>query len=149
MSDRIAKPALGGSRSSLSVAPRILETTTRTNRSPAKVALQPGHSPLDWARLKSSSNLRGPIPESQLAQSGRISKRELQKHASRQDAWTVLAGKVYNITPYLDFHPGGVPQLMRAAGKDGTQLFMEFHAWINFDMMLDKCAVGRYVGDVE
>jgi cytochrome b involved in lipid metabolism len=36
-----------------------------------------------------------------------------------------LVGKVYNITPYLDFHPGGVPELMRGAGKDGTQLFDE------------------------
>lgn len=143
------KPNLSNLRPSLGVAPRVLETTTRANRNLAKVALQPGHSPLDWARLKSSSNLRGPIPDSPLAQCGRISKKELQKHTSRQDAWTVLAGKVYNITPYLDFHPGGVQQLMRAAGKDGTQLFMQFHSWVNFDMMLDKFVVGRYVGDVE
>ena len=34
-------------------------------------------------------------------------------------------GKVYNITSYIEFHPGGIPELMRAAGKDGTQLFDE------------------------
>jgi len=38
---------------------------------------------------------------------------------------SLIAGKVYNITPYMDFHPGGVPELMRAAGKDGTKLFDE------------------------
>ena len=36
-----------------------------------------------------------------------------------------IAGKVYNITPYLDFHPGGIDELMRGAGTDGTALFDE------------------------
>ena len=37
----------------------------------------------------------------------------------------MIAGKVYNVTPYLDFHPGGVDELMRGAGKDATTLFDE------------------------
>ena len=37
----------------------------------------------------------------------------------------VLAGKVYNLTPYMKFHPGGVDELMRGAGKDCTILFDE------------------------
>jgi len=36
-----------------------------------------------------------------------------------------LAGKVYNVSSYLDFHPGGVEELMRGAGKDATGLFDE------------------------
>ena len=42
-----------------------------------------------------------------------------------------LPGRVYNLTHYTDFHPGGVPELMRAAGKDGTQLFDEV-PWLNY-----------------
>ena len=34
---------------------------------------------------------------------------------------------MYNLSKYEDFHPGGVPELMRAAGKDGSQLFDEVH----------------------
>lgn len=34
---------------------------------------------------------------------------------------------------------------MRAAGKDGTQLFNEYHPWVNHSMMLDKCAIGVLV----
>ena len=37
----------------------------------------------------------------------------------------ILAGKVYNMTPYMKFHPGGVDELMRGAGKDCTILFNE------------------------
>ncbi|KAG2438980.1 hypothetical protein HYH02_010772 [Chlamydomonas schloesseri] len=54
----------------------------------------------------------------------------------------VLRGKVYNISPYLRFHPGGVPILMKAAGKDGTALFMKYHSWVNADALLEKCLVG-------
>ena len=52
--------------------------------------------------------------------------------------------QVYNITPYLEYHPGGVPELMRAAGIDGTALFDEVHRWVNFEAMLSNC----YVGDL-
>jgi len=36
-----------------------------------------------------------------------------------------LVGKVYNITPYMKFHPGGTGDLMQAAGKDSTIIFDE------------------------
>ncbi|RDW87422.1 hypothetical protein BP5796_03116 [Coleophoma crateriformis] len=116
-----------------------------------KVLLTPGHSPLDWARLTSSpsENLRGVpanmpylrVPPSLLKQmTGRKGK----------DAWTVLGGKVYNITPYLPYHPGGEPELMKCAGRDGTRLFGEVHPWVNYEGMLESCMVGIAVaeGDV-
>jgi cytochrome b involved in lipid metabolism len=60
-------------------------------------------------------------------------------------AWSSWQGKVYNITPYLDFHPGGKAELMRAAGRDGTRLFMETHPWVNWENMLGSCLVGVLV----
>lgn len=38
-----------------------------------------------------------------------------------------FAGKVYNISPYMKFHPGGVEDLLKAAGKDATILFDEVY----------------------
>jgi len=83
-----------------------------------KVVLEPGCSPLDWARLKQSTDLRGGV--STLI---RVTPSELQKHNTKEDAWTAIQGKVYNITPYIRFHPGGQDTLMRVAGRDGTRLF--------------------------
>lgn len=35
----------------------------------------------------------------------------------------MCSGMVYNVTPYMDYHPGGEEELMKAAGMDGTDLF--------------------------
>jgi cytochrome b involved in lipid metabolism len=47
----------------------------------------------------------------------------LKRHNKLDDAWSAFNGKVYNVTAYLPFHPGGEKELMRVAGRDGTQLF--------------------------
>jgi cytochrome b involved in lipid metabolism len=66
-----------------------------------------------------------------------------------RDAWTVYQGKVYNITPYLPFHPGGEGELMRGAGRDAAKLFMEVHPWVNWEAMLGECLVGILVAEGE
>ena len=65
-----------------------------------------------------------------------------------KDAWSSFQGKVYNITPYLPFHPGGKGELMQGAGKDCGKLFMETHPWVNIDM-LRECLVGIMVNEDE
>ncbi|OBS68094.1 hypothetical protein A6R68_03368, partial [Neotoma lepida] len=52
-------------------------------------------------------------------------------------------GLVYNVSPYMEYHPGGEDELMRAAGADGTDLFNEVHRWVNYESMLKECLVGR------
>lgn len=42
---------------------------------------------------------------------------EVQQHTSPTDAWIVIAGKVYDVTKFLDSHPGGVEVLMSVAGR--------------------------------
>lgn len=36
-----------------------------------------------------------------------------------------MTGEVFNVSRYMDFHPGGIPELMRGVGKDATKLFDE------------------------
>jgi hypothetical protein len=49
----------------------------------------------------------------------------------------------------MPYHPGGASKLMLAAGKDGTDLFNKFHAWVNIDSILGKCVVGVAMTDIE
>ncbi|KAK2590491.1 hypothetical protein QQS21_011824 [Conoideocrella luteorostrata] len=109
-----------------------------------QVTLEPGHSPLDWARISGpSSDLRG-VASSKYLQ---VTPSMLKKQTGRKgkDAWMALNGKVYNITPYAKFHPGGIPELMRGAAKDGTKLFGEVHPWVNYETMLFACLIGVLV----
>jgi cytochrome b involved in lipid metabolism len=135
--------------SNTSMAPTS-STLPQTGKPSRKVILQPGHSPLDWAILTKNPNskLRGNDLPSQLI---RVTPSQLKYHNGRngKDAWSVYEGKVYNISPYLPFHPGGEGELMRGAGKDAGRLFMEVHPWVNWHNMLAECMVGILVGEGE
>ncbi|OQO12900.1 hypothetical protein B0A48_02364 [Cryoendolithus antarcticus] len=111
-----------------------------------KVLLSPGHSPMDWAALSRNENLSG-VPTLQ-----RVTPSMLKAMTGRKGkpAWSSYQGKVYNITPYLPFHPGGEPELMKGAGRDGAALFMEAHPWVNWEgMMGQSCLVGIMVSESE
>lgn len=104
-----------------------------------KVALKPGRSLMDWIRLGNSGKDLTGVGRKVLE----VTPEELAKHATMDDAWIALRGKVYNISPYLEYHPGGEEELMKGAGIDGTVLFDEVHKWVNYESMLEKCFVGK------
>ncbi|KAI5859685.1 hypothetical protein GGS23DRAFT_310475 [Durotheca rogersii] len=124
--------------------------STRPSKPSRKVTLEPGRSPLDWARLANhpTADLRGLGPGAPYL---RVTPSILRRQTGRKgkDAWTVLGGRVYNISPYLPFHPGGEPELLRAAGRDGSKLFGEIHPWVNYETMLASCLVGLLVEEHE
>lgn len=78
----------------------------------------------------------------------RVTRDMLAKHNTREDCWLAIRGRVYNVTPYLEYHPGGEDELMRGAGQDATNLFNKVHPWVNFEGMLKKCFVGPLVCDI-
>ena len=41
---------------------------------------------------------------------------DIQKHTTRSDCWVVIEGKVYDVTKFLDEHPGGGDLLVQASG---------------------------------
>ncbi|KAL3693586.1 hypothetical protein R1sor_007237 [Riccia sorocarpa] len=105
-----------------------------------KVPLEKGYSQMVWLRtMQTEHDLAGLKGQSRRRL---ISMDEIKQHKSPEAAWTVLRGRVYNITPYLKFHPGGDDMLMKAAGKDCTALFNKYHAWVNAEFLLEKCMVG-------
>lgn len=110
---------------------------TRNQQKFKKVPLTAGHSALDWARISSGST--GPRTNR------RVTKEELEQHRTESDIWIVLGKKVYDVTEYVSFHPGGVQALIEVAGTDATELFMEYHPWVNYDSLLRKCFVGIYL----
>ncbi|KAI4189716.1 MAG: hypothetical protein L6R41_001268 [Letrouitia leprolyta] len=146
-------PTSSLSASTLSTAPTA-STLPSSQRPSKKVLLEPGHSPLDWANLisnpPSSTYLRGDdVPPNLI----RVPPSALRYHNGRKgkNAWGVWQGKVYNLTPYMKFHPGGVNELMKGAGreKDAERLFMEVHPWVNWEGLLGECMIGILVSEEE
>lgn len=47
---------------------------------------------------------------------------EVARHNSINDCWTVISNDVYDLTQYINRHPGG-DEILRACGQDATTLF--------------------------
>ncbi|KAM7135337.1 cytochrome b5 reductase 4 isoform 1-T1 [Molossus nigricans] len=118
-------------------APSSQQRVSSEGRS--KVPLKPGRSLMDWIRMTKSgkdlTGLKGRLIE--------VTEEELKKHNKKDDCWICIRGCVYNVSPYMEYHPGGEDELMRAAGSDGTDLFDQVHRWVNYESMLKECLIGR------
>lgn len=73
-----------------------------------KVALPPGRSQLDWVRKQLKISPSRPRT---------ISIAELRRHSSRHDAWLAVDSHVYDVTSYVEYHPGGIDMLLAGVGK--------------------------------
>jgi cytochrome b involved in lipid metabolism len=49
-------------------------------------------------------------------------------HATPTDCWTTISGRVYNLTPFIASHPGGVARIVALCGTNGTAAFTGQHA---------------------
>jgi L-lactate dehydrogenase (cytochrome) len=56
-----------------------------------------------------------------------IPREEVAKHNTRDDCWCVINGQVYNLTDFLNEHPGGAAIILKYAGKDGSKAFNPIH----------------------
>lgn len=54
---------------------------------------------------------------------GKISWDEIKKHNKEGDCWSVIYGKVYNFSNYMNTHPGGPVVILGRGGKDATKAY--------------------------
>ena len=52
---------------------------------------------------------------------------EVKKHNSANDCWSIIDGVVYDLTNWVDSHPGGSSRITAICGKDGTSNFLGQH----------------------
>ncbi|KAF8342840.1 FMN-dependent dehydrogenase-domain-containing protein [Cantharellus anzutake] len=49
------------------------------------------------------------------------------QHNSRESCWIIVHGNVYDVTEFLDEHPGGSKIILKYAGKDATEEYEPIH----------------------
>lgn len=103
-------------------------------KSPSTRLSHPGYSLFEWKKFTESLPIKPPI---------QVDLAELASHSKEDDCWTAIRGKVYNVTHFLQYHPGRKAQLMRGAGIDSTILYDKVHPWVNEGGILEHCFVGH------
>ncbi|KAK9757723.1 hypothetical protein RND81_01G182200 [Saponaria officinalis] len=75
-----------------------------------------------------------------------ISEEELKTHNKRDDIWISILGKVYNVSKWVDQHPGGELPLLYFAGQDVTDVFLAYHP-ISSTQYLNRFFNGYFLKD--
>ncbi|KAK7472416.1 hypothetical protein VKT23_000530 [Stygiomarasmius scandens] len=57
----------------------------------------------------------------------KISGKEVAQHNNRDSCWIIVHGNVYDVTEFLDEHPGGSKIILKYAGKDATAEYDPIH----------------------
>jgi cytochrome b involved in lipid metabolism len=52
---------------------------------------------------------------------------DVAAHSTSNSCWSIVNGKVYNITSYIEKHPGGPEAILKICGKDGTSTLHRQH----------------------
>jgi predicted heme/steroid binding protein len=56
-----------------------------------------------------------------------LTRDEVAKHNTEEDVWTIIDHKVYDLSDFIDAHPGGSVVLAQIAGTDSTEAFYNLH----------------------
>jgi len=68
---------------------------------------------------------------------------QVAMHNTPESAWIAVKGKVYDVTDFVDSHPGGRELLLLCCGRDATDLFLSYHPFTNKPALtLNKYLIG-------
>ncbi|KDP28439.1 hypothetical protein JCGZ_14210 [Jatropha curcas] len=70
---------------------------------------------------------------------------DVVKHKDRHDCWLLIHGQVFDVTNFLEEHPGGDEVLLAATEKDATDDFQDVGHSKDAKELMKK----YYIGDIE
>ncbi|KAJ3477832.1 hypothetical protein NLI96_g10195 [Meripilus lineatus] len=71
---------------------------------------------------------------------------EVAAHSTRDSCWIIVHGNVYDVTDFLDEHPGGSKIILKYAGKDATEAYEPIHPP---DAITTNLPVEKHLGPVD
>ncbi|WCJ22479.1 Cytochrome b5 [Euphorbia peplus] len=70
---------------------------------------------------------------------------EVLKHKDREDCWLLIHNKVFDVTNFLEDHPGGDEVILAATEKDATDDYEDIGHSESAREMMNK----YYIGDID
>lgn len=75
-----------------------------------------------------------------------LTRDEVAKHTTDDSTWFIIDHKVYDVTDFIDAHPGGAFVLQQVAGQDCTEAFYNLHRQEVLQKYDDLC-IGTIEGE--
>lgn len=88
----------------------------------------------------------GDAPKLEVANGKVFDLEEVKKHSREDDCWLVVEGDVFDVTDFLDEHPGGFDIIISNTGKDATEDFNEIGHSKSARELLSNYKIGAYKG---
>jgi len=73
----------------------------------------------------------------------KYSLKEVAEHKDKTSTWLIIHDKIYDVTKFLEEHPGGEEVLLEQAGKDGTEHFEDVGHSTDARTMMKEYLVGE------
>jgi cytochrome b involved in lipid metabolism len=75
----------------------------------------------------------------------KYSKKEVSKHTDKASTWIIIHNNVYDVTKFLEEHPGGEEVLLEQAGKDATENFEDVGHSTDARTMMKDYHIGELI----
>lgn len=72
-------------------------------------------------------------------------RKDVAAHNTNKDNWFIIHNNIYDVTPFLNEHPGGEEVLIEQGGKDATENFEDVGHSSDAREMMKKFKVGELV----
>lgn len=76
----------------------------------------------------------------------KLTREEVAKNNTEESLWCIIDHKVYDLTDFIDAHPGGSVVLTQFAGTDATQAFFNLHRYEVLQKYQNLC-IGTLEGE--
>ncbi|CAI7662975.1 acyl-CoA dehydrogenase family protein [Penicillium manginii] len=76
-----------------------------------------------------------------------LTRAEVAKHNTEDSLWCIIDHRVYDLTDFVDAHPGGSVVLAQVAGQDATVDFYNLHRQEVLEKYRDQLCIGTLEGE--
>ena len=98
--------------------------------------------------VPSQTTVQSTSPSTSSSLTNIVTTLEIQKHNTISDCWLILNNKAYDVTSYINQHPGGLT-IVPFCGKDGTDAYNLIRGGIGHSNKATQLLQTYYVGDVQ